>query len=110
MISDDQQEVVGATNWEELFSLLKEAAEGAGKEVAVRPSRKDPEDSQANKFYMAEQVFEQSLEEKHPSNSIDLHVIRVKEALQLTATRFVQIQEDLAHPEWNGVKHNVGDG
>ena len=91
MISDEQQEVVGATNWEELFSLMKEAAEQAGKEVAVRPSRRDPEDSQANKFYMAEQVFQQSMEEKHPSNSIDLHVIRVKEALQLTATRFTQI-------------------
>ena len=89
MISDDQQEVVGATDWDGLFGAMKVAAEGAGKDVAVRPSRRDPEESQANKFYMAEQVFEQSLEEKHPSNSIDLHVIRVKEALQLTATRFV---------------------
>ena len=57
---------------------MKEHAETEGKEVHVRPSRRDPEDSQANKFYMAEQIFSGSVEEKHPSNSIDLHVIRVK--------------------------------
>ena len=110
VISNEQEEVVGATNWEELFGIMKAAAEAAGKEVSMRPSRRDPEDSQANKFYMAEQVFSQSVEEKHPSNSIDLHVIRVKEALQLTANRFKQIEEDLANPDWNGVKHNCGDG
>ena len=59
---------------------------------------------------MAEQIFTQSCEEKHPSNSIDLHVIRVKEALQLTADRFAQIEDDLANPECGGVKHNLRDG
>ena len=110
VISNEQPEVVGETDWEALFAVMKETAENAGKEVHVRPSRRDPEDSQANKFYMAEQIFSASVEEKHPSNSIDLHVIRVKEALQLTADRFAQIQEDLADPSCGGVKHNCGDG
>jgi len=59
---------------------------------------------------MAEQIFKQSVEEKEPPNSIDLHVIRVKEALQKTADRFARIEEDLADPGCGGVKHNVGDG
>ena len=83
----DVSEVRGETKWEELFEKMKANAEEEGKEVQVRPSRKDPDESQANKFYMAEQIFSQSVEEKHPSNSIDLHVIRVKEALQMTADR-----------------------
>ena len=89
---------------------MKDHADEQGKDVTVRPSKRDPEDSQANKFYMAEQIFSQSVEEKHPSNSIDLHVIRVKEALQKTADRFKQIEEDLSDPSCGGVKHNCGDG
>ena len=59
---------------------------------------------------MAEKIFEEAVEEKHPSNSIDLHVIRVKEATQLTANRFAQIRDDLANPDCGGIKHNCGDG
>lgn len=90
---------------------MKENAEASGKEISVRISRRDPEDSQANKFYMAEQVYGQAVEEKTPPQSIDLHVIRVKEALQLTADRFVQINEDLENTKQGGrITHNVGDG
>ena len=89
---------------------MKENAEEAGKEVNVRLSRKDPEDSQANKFYMAEQIYKQSVEEKTPPQSIDLHVIRVKEALQLTSDRFAQITEDLENTKLGGrITHNTGD-
>ena len=59
---------------------------------------------------MAEQIFTQSVDEKAPSNSIDLHRIFVKEALQLTADRFAQIEDDLSNPGCGGVTHNVGDG
>ena len=57
MISDEVSEVHGETDWEEIFGLMKDHADSNGKEVSVRPSKRDPEDSQANKFYMAEQIF-----------------------------------------------------
>ena len=63
----------GATDWINLFRTMKENAEEADNmEVRVRISRKDPEDSQANYFYMSEQIFRQACEEKHAGNSIDL--------------------------------------
>jgi len=90
---------------------MKENAEDSGKEVNVRISRKDPEDSQANRFYMAEQIFSQVVEEKTPPQSIDLHVVRVKEALQRTADRFAQIQDDLDNSHLGDrITPNVGDG
>ena len=58
---------------------------------------------------MAEQIFRQAVEEKHPSNSIDLHVIRWHEALGLTQTRLMQIEDDLSKPG-QGVEFNCGDG
>ena len=41
----EEPEVYGDTPWQELFAAMKENAEEAGKEVSVRISRKDPEDS-----------------------------------------------------------------
>jgi len=107
----EEPEVYGDVDWSALFATMKENAEEGGKEVAVRISRKDPEDSQANKFYMAEQIFQQVVEEKTKPQSIDLHVIRCKEALQLTADRFAQIQEDLDNTHLGGrITPNCGDG
>ena len=109
-LTNDVSEVHGETDWVELFAIMKEKAEEAGKDVPVRESRRDPVDSQANKFYMAEQVFSGSVEEKTPPNSIDLHVIRVKEALQMTADRFARICDDLEKKPEGGVTPNCGDG
>ena len=50
----DEPEVYGDVDWSTLFQTMKSNAEEAGKDVPVRISRRDPEDSQANKFYMAE--------------------------------------------------------
>ena len=86
---------------------MKENAEGAGKEVPVRPSRRDPEGSHPARFYINEQIYSACTEEKEKSNSIDLHVIRVKEALEQTQTRFDEIKADL---EAGTLQHNVGDG
>ena len=41
----DVSEVRGDTKWEELFEKMKANAEEEGKEVQVRPSRKDPDES-----------------------------------------------------------------
>ena len=108
----DEPEVHGDVDWVTLFSTMKENAEAAGKEVPVRISRRDPEDSQANKFYMAEQIFDAVVEDKKsPPSLIDLHVIRCMEALQNTSDRFAQIQEDLDNSHLGGrITPNVGDG
>ena len=58
---------------------------------------------------MAEQIFKQSIDEAHPTNSIDLHTFSVLQALQMTADRFVQIEENIANRSTDGWKLNVGD-
>jgi len=86
----EEPEVYGDVDWSTLFQTMKSNAEEAGKDVPVRISRRDPEDSQANKFYMAEQIFDAVVEDKKsPPSLIDLHVIRCKEALQNTSDRLV---------------------
>ena len=35
----------GETDWEDIFAKMKDHAEDSGKEVSVRPSKRDPEDS-----------------------------------------------------------------
>ena len=47
-------ELFGETDWDALFQQMKESAEGAGKEVPVRPSRRDPEGSHPARFYINE--------------------------------------------------------
>ena len=42
---DEVSEVHGSTDWETIFETMKTNAETLGKEVSVRPSRKDPDDS-----------------------------------------------------------------
>ena len=42
---DEVSEVHGSTDWEAIFETMKTNAEALGKEVSVRPSRKDPDDS-----------------------------------------------------------------
>ena len=93
--SSSHPELFGSTDWTALFSAMKDNAEAGGKEISVRVSRRDPEGSHANQFYMSEQIYAQATEEKEKSNSIDLHVIRVKEALELTQARFDEIKADL---------------
>ena len=55
----EEPEVYGLTPeaWFDLFQAMKENAEEAGKEVNIRISRTDPEESLANKFYMCGQIF-----------------------------------------------------
>jgi len=108
----DEPEVYGDIDWSTLFQTMKSNAEEAGKDVPVRISRRDPEDSQANLFYMAEQIFDAVVEDKKsPPSLIDLHVIRCKEALQNTSDRLVQIQDDLDNQALGGrITPNVGDG
>ena len=96
-------EEFGSTDFHALFEKMKENSD---KEITVRQSRKDPEGSHAAKFWIDEQIFSQATDEKFPANSIDLHVIRVKEALDLTQARFDEIKGDL---ESGKLEHNVGD-
>lgn len=44
-ITNEVEEVVGSTDWEDLFGKMKDFADEAGKDVSVRPSKRDPEDS-----------------------------------------------------------------
>ena len=74
-------EVFGKTDFHGLFQEMKVNSD---KEITVRQSRKDPEGSHAAQFWIDEQIFSQATDEKFPTNSIDLHVIRVKEALEKT--------------------------
>ena len=71
-------EEFGSTDFDALFAAMKENSD---KEIIVRESRKDPPGSHAAKFWINEQIYKQACDEKFPMNSIDLHVIRVKEAL-----------------------------
>ena len=105
--STDHPELFGTTDWDTLFQTMKDSAEKAGKEIPVRPSRRDPEGSHPARFYINEQIYAAATEEKEKSNSIDLHVIRVKEALELTQARFDEIKADL---EAGTLQHNVGNG
>merc|ERR1711971_569913 len=100
---DGYPEEFGSTDFDALFAAMKENSD---KEISVRESRKDPPGSLAARFWINEQIYKQAIEEKFPTNSIDLHVIRVKEALQMTEDRFDEIKRDLG----SGKLHNVGDG
>ena len=102
-ILDLTPEVSGFENWSELFREMKT---NCGKEFTVRVSRLHSEDSHANKFFMAEQIFSQATKEKESSNSIDLQRLRVQEALPLTYARFEGVYDEL---ESGDLGHNVGN-
>merc|ERR1711862_156885 len=69
-------EVFGSTDFVALFEAMKE--NHADKEIQIRESRKDPKGSHNANFWIWEQIYKQAIDEKFPTNSIDLHVIRVK--------------------------------
>ena len=101
--STEHPEQFGSTDFDSLFQAMKDNSD---KEITVRESRKDPKGSHAAKFWINEQIFSQATEEKFPVNSIDLHVIRVKEALEMTENRFNEIKADL---ESGKLEHNCGN-
>ena len=68
-------EQFGSTDFGALFDAMKENSD---KEITVRESRKDPAGSHNANFWIWEQIYKQATDEKFPTNSIDLHVIRVK--------------------------------
>ena len=66
--STDHPELFGTTDWDTLFQTMKDSAEKAGKEIPVRPSRRDPEGSHPARFYINEQIYAAATEEKEKSN------------------------------------------